>query len=227
MNETTQIGLTLLSREEARVLLADLPLCPNAAARMTWRSWVQNASGIGHFQSTPCREEVEAYLKAGYQVIFAEQSQDDVLHVWIIFPSQQAKRVAELAPHACRAAALSWLKPSQSVSAPLPLTLPVTLTMNAAAQLTLELGFATATLSVTEALLLADHLHRAAAGHNLDETTPIPIFSSGATIILEGQNQRAVWLCPQLAIRVAQHIERLANLRLPTGASPPSTSTWP
>jgi len=213
MNDTTSIGLTLLSREDARVLLADLPLHSNAAVPTTWRSWAQHEQHVQHFMPMPRRDEVEACLSAGAQVIFAEQSaENDLMHLWIIFPTVKGKWAAQLDPEACRAAALQWLQPRAATPSQLSMmTLPLSLHLSASADITLELGFATATLSVIEALLLADHLRCAGAGHMLDELTPAGVFSNGTVITLEGHNQREVWLSTHQATCVAQHLERLAK----------------
>jgi len=213
MNDTTYVGLTLLSREDARVLLADLPLHSNAAVPTTWYSWAQNEQHVQHFMSMPRRDEVEACLLAGAQVIFAEQSvENDLVHLWIIFPTVQGKWAAQLDPDACRAAALQGWQPRAATPSQLSMmTLPLRLHLSAAAHLTLELGWATATLSVIEALLLADHLRCAGAGHRLDELTPTPVFSNGILITLEGHNQTEVWLSTHQATCVAQHLERLAK----------------
>jgi len=214
MNDTTPIGLTLLSIQDAQVLLADLPLHSNAAVPTTWRSWAQNEQHLQHFAPMPDRDEVEAFLDAGYQVIFAEQLEgDDLVHLWIIFPTLQGKWAAQLEPEACRAAALRWLRPTPTTT-PAQLanmTLPLSLHLTAAAQLTLELGFATATLSLLDALVLAKHLQCAGAGHLLDELTPTPVFSNSRVITLKGHNQREVWLSPFQATCIAQHLQRLAT----------------
>jgi len=213
MNDTTPIGLTLLSREDARVLLVDLPLDSNAVVPTTWRSWAQNDQHLQHFMPMPRREEVESCLSAGAQVIFAEQSAEhDLMHLWIIFPTVQGKWAAQLDPDACRAAALQWLQPRTATPSQLSMmTLPLSLHLSASAHLTLELGFATATLSIIEALLLADHLRCAGAGHMLDELTPVGVFSNGTVITLEGHNQTEVWLSTHQASCVAQQLERLAR----------------